>query len=52
MNKREKDPLEDRVPSYGLEALVSTIVDNDKLLAALKAAGERESIMNRQPDNA
>jgi hypothetical protein len=48
---KKKDPLEDHVPSYGLEALVSSIDDKDKLAAALKAASDRESLLNRQPDN-
>lgn len=47
MNRR-KDPLEDQVPSYGLEALVSTIDDKDELVKALKAANERCSLFKRQ----
>lgn len=50
MNKK-KDPLEDQMPSYGLEALVSSIDDKDELAAALKAGSERESVLNRQPDD-
>ena len=47
MNKR-KDPLEDEVPSYGLEALVSTIDDHDELIAALKVASKRCLLLKRQ----
>lgn len=47
VNKR-KDPLEDEVPSYGLEALVSTIDDHDELVAALKAASKRCLLLKRQ----
>lgn len=35
---KEKKRLEDEVPAYGLEALVSTIDDKDKLAAALRKA--------------
>lgn len=45
---RQKDPLEDEVPSYGLEALVSTIDDHDELVAALKAANKRCLLLKRQ----
>jgi hypothetical protein len=45
---KRKDPLEDQVPAYGLEALVSTIDDKDELISALKAANERCSIFKRQ----
>jgi len=45
---RRKDPLEDEVPAYGLEALVSTIDDKDELMKALKAASERCSILRRR----
>lgn len=45
---RRKDPLEEEVPEYGLEALVSTIDDKDELMAALKAAGRRFSIFRKQ----
>ena len=34
---KRKDPLEDQVPEYGLEALVSTIDDREELIKALKA---------------
>jgi hypothetical protein len=40
--------LEDQTPEYGLEALVSTIDDRDKLIKALKAASERCSMLKRQ----
>jgi hypothetical protein len=46
--RKRKDPLEDEVPEYGLEALVSTIDDRDELMAALKAAGRRFSIFKKQ----
>lgn len=45
---KKKDPLEDQVPEYGLEALVSTIDDREELMAALKAAGKRFSVL-KQP---
>jgi hypothetical protein len=45
---RRKDPLEDEVPSYGLEALVSTIDDHDELVAALKAANECCLLLKRR----
>jgi hypothetical protein len=45
-----KDILEDQVPEYGLEALVSIIDDNKALIAALKEAGERFSIFKRRSD--
>jgi hypothetical protein len=47
---KQKDDLEDQVPAYGLEALVSMIDDNITLIAALNAAGERFSIFKRQLD--
>ena len=43
--RRQKVPLEDQVPEYGLEALVSAIDDRDELLKALKAASERCSAL-------
>ena len=46
MGKR-KDPLEDQVPEYGLEALVSTIDDKEELVKVLKAANERWSILRK-----
>jgi hypothetical protein len=47
---RKKDALEDQVPEYGLEALVSIIDDNKALIAALKEAGEHFSIFKRRLD--
>ncbi len=47
MNK-EKDALTDQVPEYGLEAYVSTIDEYKALIAALKEASERFSILRRQ----
>jgi hypothetical protein len=47
---KKKDILEDQVPEYGLEALVSMIEDNKALIAALKEAGERFSIFKRRLD--
>ncbi len=44
----QKDVLEDQVPEYGLEALVSIIDDNDQLIAALKDAGEHFSIFKQR----
>lgn len=46
--RKKKDPLEDEVPEYGLEALVSTIDDRDELMAALKAADRRFSVVKKQ----
>ena len=47
MSKQEDDDLEDQELSYGLEALVSMIDDEDALIAALKEAGKRFSIFKR-----
>ncbi len=47
---KPKDSLEDQIPAYGLEALVSMIDDNSTLIAALNAAGERFSLFKRQLD--
>jgi hypothetical protein len=47
---KQRDALEDQVPEYGLEALVSMIDDNKALIAALKEAGERFSIFKRRLD--
>ena len=47
---KQKDVLEDQVPEYGLEALVSMIDDNKALIAALKDAGEHFSIFKRRLD--
>lgn len=46
----QKDILEDQVPEYGLEALVSIIDDNKALIAALKEAGEHFSIFKQRLD--
>jgi hypothetical protein len=46
----QKDILEDQVPEYGLEALVSIIDDNKELIAALKEAGEHFSIFKHGLD--
>jgi hypothetical protein len=48
--QKKKDVLEDQVPEYGLEALVSMIEDNKALIAALKEASERFSIFKRRLD--
>jgi hypothetical protein len=45
-----KDILEDQVPEYGLEALVSIIDDNKELIATLKKAGEHFSMFKRRLD--
>jgi len=45
---RHKVPLEDQIPEYGLEALVSTIDDKEKLIEALKMANDRHSLLKRQ----
>ena len=47
---KQKDALEEQVPEYGLEALVSIIDDNKALIAALKEASERFSIFKRRSD--
>ncbi len=47
---RQKDGLEDQVPEYGLEALVSTIDDHKALIAALKEAGKRFSTFKQRLD--
>ena len=41
MEGRRKDLLENQVPEYGLEALVSMIEDRDELISAIKAARKR-----------
>jgi hypothetical protein len=46
----QKDILEDQVPEYGLEALVSIIDDNKALIAALKEASEHFSIFKQRSD--
>jgi hypothetical protein len=50
MHVQKKDILEDQVPEYGLEALVSIIEDNKALIAALKEAGEHFSIFKQRLD--
>jgi hypothetical protein len=47
---KQKDALEEQVPSYGVEALVSMIEDDDSLIAALKEAGKRFPILKRRLD--
>jgi hypothetical protein len=47
---KHKDNLEDQIPAYGLEALVSLIDDNNTLISALNAAGERFSLFKRELD--
>ena len=47
---KQKDVLEDQVPAYGLEALVSVIEDDDALIAALKEASKRFPIFKRWLD--
>jgi hypothetical protein len=49
--QKVKYKLEEQVPAYGLEALVSVIDDNNVLIAALKNAGEHFSVFNRQKRN-
>ena len=53
MDSREKVALEDQVPSYGLEALNSTIDDRDEPISAIKAANWRRTAisqgLSRQP---
>jgi hypothetical protein len=41
MTGRRGKPLEDRIPEYGLEALVSTIEDKEELILAIKTASKR-----------
>ena len=48
---KQKDVLEDQVPEYGLEAFVSTIDDNEALIAALKEAGKRFSTFKQRVDS-
>jgi hypothetical protein len=45
---KQKDVLEDQVPEYGLEALVSIIDDDKALIAALKEAGKRFSTFKQR----
>ena len=48
---KQKDDLEDQVPEYGLEALVSIIDDDKALIAALKEAGKRFSTFKQRLDS-
>ncbi len=48
--REKKNILEDQVPEYGLEALVSIIDDNKELIATLKKAGEHFSIFKHRLD--
>lgn len=47
---KQKDPLEEQEPAYGLEALVSVIEDDNALIAVLKEAGKRFPIFKRRLD--
>jgi len=47
---KKKEPLEDQIPEYGLEALVSIIDDDRELIEALKEAGQRFSTFKRKLD--
>ena len=47
---KQEDALEDQVPEYGLEALVSVIDDNEALIAALKETGKRFSTFKQRLD--
>lgn len=49
MKRRSKDPLWDQAPSYGLEALVSTISDRDELVAAIMSANEKSKKLSGRP---
>jgi hypothetical protein len=40
---KKNESLQDQIPEYGLEALVSLIDDHRALIQALKEAGERSS---------
>jgi hypothetical protein len=48
--RERKDILEDQVPEYGLEALVSIIDDNKKLIATLKKTCEHFSKFKQRLD--
>jgi hypothetical protein len=50
MHKKKEEPLEDQIPEYGLEALVSIIDDDRELIEALKEAGQRFSTFKRKLD--
>ncbi len=45
---KKNEHLEDQIPEYGLEALVSIIDDHRALIRALKEAGERFSTFKRK----
>jgi hypothetical protein len=47
---KQQDVLEDQVPEYGLEALVSIIDDDKELIAALKEADKRFSTFKQRLD--
>ena len=47
---KKKESLEDQIPEYGLEALVSIIDDDRELIEALKEAGQRFSTFKRKSD--
>ena len=49
MHKQEYD-LEEQVPEYGLEALVSTVEDYKALIVALKEASKRFSTFKQRLD--
>ena len=38
MKDKQKDPLEDQIPAYGVEALISIIDDREELISAIKAS--------------
>ncbi len=46
----KNEPLEDQIPEYGLEALVSLIDDHRALIQVLEEAGERFSTFKRVLD--
>ncbi|MCI0557658.1 MAG: hypothetical protein MN733_04130 [Nitrososphaera sp.] len=49
MKSKKRDPLEDQVPSYGIEAFISTIDDKDELILAIKSANKRKALFTRRP---
>ena len=48
--RKQKYVLEEQVPEYGLEALVSTVDDYKALIAALKEANKRFSTFKKRLD--
>ncbi|MDQ3848117.1 MAG: hypothetical protein M3261_04080 [Thermoproteota archaeon] len=48
--RKKNEPLEDQIPEYGLEALVSLIDDHRALIQVLREAGERFSTFKRMLD--